>query len=415
MEKTQSIERPTTSQGERRIAKTFLYYAAFIALGMSTGSFGPTLPSLADHTRTHLSEVSFLFTARSLGYFLGSLAAGRLYDRHRGHYILVFGLSLVVLMLLLVPILPLLAVLTIALATLGFAESFVDVGGNTMLVWVHREKVSPFMNGLHFFFGVGSFLSPVIIAQAVLLSGDITWAYWALALLTVPVILLALRQPSPVAVPPSAHPMGGRAPYKLVALIVLFFFLYVSAEVGYSGWIFTYTVKLNLADVTTAAYLTSTFWIALTAGRLLSVPVGARVSPRTVLAFDLAGCVVSILPALLLPDSLTALWVTTIGLGLSMASIFPTILSFAESRMHLTGQINGWFFAGAAAGGMFLPWLIGQLFEPVGPHVVMLAVAVSVILTLVLYVVLVLYTRRPVVRAVPLAGEEVRTQYESVK
>ncbi len=52
----------------------------------------------------------------------------------------------------------------------------------------------------------------------------------------------------------------------------LFFFLYVGAEVGFGGWIFTYAVALDLGSETAAAYLTSAFWGALTFGRLLTIP-----------------------------------------------------------------------------------------------------------------------------------------------
>ena len=102
-------------------------------------------------------------------------------------------------MLLLTPLLPLLWLLTTFLLVLGMAEGVVDVGGDTLLVWVHRHQVGPFMNGLHFFFGVGAFLSPIVIAQMVLMSGDIIWAYWALALLMLPVVVGLLRLPSPTA------------------------------------------------------------------------------------------------------------------------------------------------------------------------------------------------------------------------
>jgi hypothetical protein len=44
-----------------------------------------------------------------------------------------------------------LALLAGAIFALGMAEGALDVGGNTLLVWVHQEKVGPFMNGLHFF------------------------------------------------------------------------------------------------------------------------------------------------------------------------------------------------------------------------------------------------------------------------
>ena len=58
--------------------------------------------------------------------------------------------------------------------------------------------------------------------------------------------------------------------------------------------------------------------------------------------------------------------------------------------MAITGKVTGWFFVGASAGGMSLPWLIGQLFESIGPRVTMfiilanLLVAVGVFATLIL-------------------------------
>jgi MFS family permease len=64
---------------------------------MVVATFGPTLPALAEHTRSSLGEISILFTARSLGHILGALYIGRYYDRFPGHYVL--GVSLVVMAL----------------------------------------------------------------------------------------------------------------------------------------------------------------------------------------------------------------------------------------------------------------------------------------------------------------------------
>src|SRR5690606_13614350 len=80
---------------------------------------------------------------------------------------------------------------------LGLIETALDVGGNTLLVWVHGAKVAPYMNGLHFFFGIGAFLAPLIVARTVLLTNDINLAYWVLALLLIPVAAALLRLPSP--------------------------------------------------------------------------------------------------------------------------------------------------------------------------------------------------------------------------
>jgi FHS family Na+ dependent glucose MFS transporter 1 len=394
-----TLSQESTRLDTGRISKTAAYYLAFIALGLTSASLGPTLPDLAENTRTHLREISFLFTARSLGYLIGSFFGGRLYDRQPGHPLMALMLIGMALALAFIPTVSLLWVLTGVLLFLGMVEGALDVGGNTLLVWVHRHRVGPYMNGLHFFFGIGAFLSPLIIAQAVLVSGNITWAYWMLALLVAPVALWLLRLSSPPAQTVSKDGPVGQVNHRLVALIVLFFFLYVGAEVAFGGWIYTYAVELKITTEAVAAYLTAAFWGALTIGRLLAIPIAARVRPRYILLGDLVGCLVSIGLILVWPGSLAAVWLGTIGVGLSMASIFPTTISLAERRMTVTGQVTGWFFVGASAGGMLLPWLIGQMFESVGPQVVMTALWVDLALALGILFVLLSFSTRAVVKA----------------
>jgi len=74
-------EDPTPPGRARRISRTVSYYVAFVALGMVAAAVGPTLPDLAENTRTRLSEISVIFTTHSLGYLIGSFQGGRLYDR----------------------------------------------------------------------------------------------------------------------------------------------------------------------------------------------------------------------------------------------------------------------------------------------------------------------------------------------
>ncbi len=384
---TLSATSPQIDNG--KLAKTISYYAAFIALGLANASLGPTLPGLAENTGTQLSEISFLFTGSSLGYLIGSLLGGRLYDGLPGHGIMALMILGITITLALVPTVSFLWLLTLILLFMGMSKGALDVGGNTLLVWVHKDNVGPFMNGLHFFFGVGAFLSPILIAQALLYSGGITWAYWLLALLIFPVALMLLRLPSPPIRATGSDDSTGPINYRLVGLIVFFFFLYVGSEVSFGGWIFTYAVKLELTDKATAAYLTSAFWGALTVGRLLAIPIAARFRPQTVIMSDLLGCVASV-TLILLSNSLLALWIGTLGLGLSMASVFPTMLSFAERRMAITGQVTSWFFVGASLGAMTLPWLIGQRIETTGPTIVMLAILLDLLVAVGLFIVLML-------------------------
>lgn len=360
---------------------------AFIALGLVSASLGPTLTALAHQTRSTLAAASFLFTGRSLGYLLGSLQGGRLYDHMRGHPLMASVLLTMALIMFAVPLVPALWLLALMLLILGTAEGALDVGGNTLLCWVHGARVGPYMNGLHFFFGVGAFLSPIIISRLTLVSGEIVWPYWTLALLILPVAAWLWRVPSPLpataqrdapGAPAPATRLGGSAARLLLVLIATFFFLYTGAETGFGGWVFTYTVRLGLGSETTAAYLNSLFWGSLTLSRLLSIPLAAHVTPRAMLWGDLAGCLVGISLIVFWPASPLLLWAGTFIFGFSMASIFPTVLSFAERRLAITGQITGWFFVGASAGSMTLPRIIGQLFEAIGPRMTMRTIMIDI-------------------------------------
>lgn len=364
----------------RAFALTFGYYLALMALGLTTASMGPTLPGLAAQTGTRLAEIGFLFTARSLGYMLGSLAGGRLYDRVRGHSLLAAALVAVAAAMAAVPLMPRLWLLTAVLAALGLAEALVDVGANTLLVWVHRDRVGPFMNGLHFFFGIGAFLSPILVAQAALRSEGIAWAYWLLALAVLPGAAWLARLPSPSNGVVAERGTAVRPNAALVALMAAFLCLYVGAEMGFGGWVYTYALAMGLSGPATAAYLTSAFWGSFTVGRLLGIPLAARFSPQAILAGDLLGCVASMAVLLAWPHSVVALWLGSLGVGLAMASIFPTTISLAERRMAITGRAAGWLFAGGSAGSMLLPWLMGRVFEPLGPRAAMFAILAALLL-----------------------------------
>ena len=366
--------------------KVIAYFLAFIALGMTSAALGPTLPGLAEQTDTQLSGISFLFATRSLGYLAGSILAGRIYDRLPGHPLLMVLLLLMGVSLALVPFIGQLWLLTFLMLLAGVMESGVDVGTNTLMVWRFGEKVGPYMNSLHFFFGLGAFLSPIIIAQTMLATnGGIRLAYWALSLTVLPAVILFLRFPSMPIRQRDTAVDDNKANTLLIVLVAAFLFLYVGAEVSYGGWIYTYATTLELSSSTAAAYLTSFFWGALTVGRLLSIPIAAKLHPKTLLGGALSGALLSMGILLAGQNSSTALWVGTIGLGLSMSVIFPTTIALAEHTLSLSGQMTSYFFVCSSLGAMTVPWLIGQMFERIGPVVTMITILITLLIAVAVF------------------------------
>ena len=376
---TTAISSITASSNTRPSSLTAAYFAALLALGLTVGSLGPTLPSLAEQTHVGLNAISYLFLARSMGYVMGSVQGGKLFDRRSGNPVLAVMLGVMTIMMGLVPLAPYLWLLLVVMLILGAAESALDVGANTLLTRVHGNRVAPFMNAMHSFFGVGALIAPIVVAQAARFNYPTTHSYFVLALLILPIAAYTLRLRSPVPMDAAKHEMSRRSNIRLAVLIALFLFLYVGAEVAFAGWIFTYTTEIKLGGAGKAAYLTSLFWGSLTLGRALTIPIAIRFRPVSILMTSLAGCLVSLGLILAAPGLFAVVLIGTIGLGLSMASIFPTTLSFAGRQMKLTGQVTGWFIVASSAGSMLIPLIIGQAFPLAGPIMVIIVTATALL------------------------------------
>jgi MFS transporter, FHS family, Na+ dependent glucose transporter 1 len=370
------------------IVATIAYYLAFIILGLTTAAAGPSLLRLADHTASPLNIISYIFVLSSLGYLIGSFFGGRIYDRFSAHRFMSITLVVMAITCILIPISHSLGLLLFAMFLNGLAASILDVGCNTLLLWTHGDKAGPYLNGLHFFFGVGSLIAPLLFAQVLLVTNDIQWLYWSFAIVSVPMAVWFWFLQEPKHAGRSEEATSTIFPGWPVLVMAVLFFLYVGLELGFGNWIYTYSLKLNLENEITAARLAAAFWGAFTFGRLLGVWISTRLRSKPILFMDIIGCAVSIAIMIIWRDSSRALWIGTLGLGLSMASIFPTLIMLAGERMVITGTITGWFLVGAGAGSMLLPWLIGQVFVITGPQAmtaVLLVTLASFVLVLLLF------------------------------
>jgi fucose permease len=231
------------------------------------------------------------------------------------------------------------------------------------------------------------------VAQALNWTGGITVAYWIFSLLMLPISLTLTMLPSPAIQHQNPeHATNEPINYRLVGLITLFFFLYVGMEITMGGWISTYALQLHLANEAHAALLASAFWGAFTFGRLIAIPLAFRLRPRTILITDLSGVFLSLILILLWPTSLIAVGIGAMGVGVSVASMFPTMLSFAGRRINITAQVTSIFFFGASIGSMCLPFLMGRIIEHFGPMALPWAIFADLMLAIALFTFLMRYS-----------------------
>lgn len=375
---TEQAQQPAGRPGRKQLYRLLAaYYSSFLLLGMVTAVLGPSLIKLAEQTGSSLAGVSVFFPVRAGSYLLGSWLAGRLFDRYKGHRLLITALGVIGAALVIVPIVPQLGMMIGVLVVMGLGMGLMDVGCNTLLLWTVGKRPGPFLNGLHFFYGLGSLAAPIFLALAFERQQGVSLGYWAAAALTVPILLQLFSLSSPVQ---NRHPAeGGKSTAEAgaedrtevipsgVPLLAVFLFFYVGVEVGYGGWLYTYGLKLNLESEVSGAYLTSVFWGTFTLGRLLSVPLSDRLTPGKMLVGDLALGSGVLLALALFPAGTWLIRILTVLLGLALASVFPTTLALAGKQQELSARATSWFFVSGGLGAVVLPWVIGVLIAESGP------------------------------------------------
>ena len=175
---------PNAYTGTPRVIITLGYFGCFGCVGVCLSSLGPILLSLADILSATFDSLGFLFVVRSVGYLIGSVIGGYVVDRvRRTHVVLLVTMLLcaggtVVLPLVRAPWLAALAV-----STQGLCMGVLDTGGNVLLIWLHGSgRVEPYMQAMHFFFGLGAFVAPLLIEASIVQTGNFAAAFYLIGI-----------------------------------------------------------------------------------------------------------------------------------------------------------------------------------------------------------------------------------------
>lgn len=133
-------------------------------LGAVISGLGPFIPFKAANSGLVETAFGIVFTFRGVGYVLGSMSIGRFEEKFAAHKMMSCSF-------LIIAITCFLAVSTEAVIPMGIIFFFsslglsgIDVLSQASIVEVHGDKVDPWMQFLHFCFGLGSFISPLCLA-----------------------------------------------------------------------------------------------------------------------------------------------------------------------------------------------------------------------------------------------------------
>jgi fucose permease len=405
-----------------------MYFYGYVCLGFFIGVLGPTLPGIADMLHVQPESLNFFFFFRGAGFIGGSLLSGILLDYVPGNFVLAGAYILMLIGSFAIPLTVNVSMYLTAtvFALVGVSGAAVDVSENTLVGWMWGDRVGPYLQILHFSFGVGATIMPLLVAKVIEVTGGIHWSYWIVCVAMIPPIIIfwLLASPQkPDSSPETSTTVSSEAdakpaeemrpvrsrcaavrdvlfgsnrnaravPLSLLAGITAFMLLYVGCESSVAGWLASYATERGLATHVEAAYMTAVFWGSLTLGRLAGAPLSMKLHPMVMLGVDLGGVCVSALLMILLSSYSIALWLLIGTMGFSFGSVFATLFSYPSwLGLVVSSRDSMWIMIGVSVGDMTLPLLLGWLFQALGylawPYCLLaLGVLMSGLLALIAY------------------------------
>lgn len=310
-----------------------------------------------------------MMALQGVGYLISVVAAPRLIARFGMRSVLVTGL------------------LTAAAGLIGFGHVSIWIGGasmmfvsglgfgamevtsNTLLIAIGGERRANLLNFTHLFFGVGSFVAPALTTRAV--DAGIAWqsVFLAAGLIVASVGLgwLAMPARDAVTTPAAAGPSGrGATRSPLIVLLAVALAAYVGAEIGIGGWLTKFMLSEHSVTLTYAGTVLSLYWLGMAAGRLVLTVLAHRVRDELLLIGLALLATLAATAALFAPGPVwAAVFFALTGLGFS--GIFPASIALAgRCYRDDTAAVTSTLIAGAAVGGISIPWIMSAIADGFG-------------------------------------------------
>ncbi len=352
-------------------------YLVYVVLGMYLAAIGPTINDLAAQNGVDVKLFSSVFLIRTIGALVGSILGARFYDRISAKLLLIIMLAVCALFFIGMPLVTVFFMTAFIFFVLGFAYSMLAAAGNIIITRIHGTRSAPFLSGLHFSFGIGAFLIPLLIAQIRRHTGTSVYAYWFIAAAALLVVVFIGTLPAPPHEKSQTAHIHRHMRWDFILLAVFFFFFFVGVEIAFGSWIFNYSLYRGITNDESAAYLTSLFYGVYTATRFAVIPLAALIDNKKILIVSLSGALAACIFLFFSPTVTWVIFATTAGIAFFLAPVVPLTLSLIDKKSGLTGKVTGYLQIGMVTGGAVFAWIMGQLLTPAAHYVFPLILGIS--------------------------------------
>lgn len=332
---------------------------------------GVAAPYLQKDLHLDYLELGYLFSANSLGYLAGSLAAGFVMDRLGLRFIQATGILATVAGMVAIAESGSFIMMFGGFVITGLGGGWLEIAVNGVVPAISRDNYhqARLFNWLHGFYGIGAFTFPVLAAWLIQATHGWRSVYLILgSFLALGVVFVLAGNYKGLQVT-RARKNDAIPLRKLFAEPILYGLLiaivtYVMAEVGMATWLPTFLVQQHGFSLAKGSLYLSGFYLTFTVGRLTAHTWVHKIgSERAVLFSSLVAILFMAMTVFGHGSWLTAVVIA----GFGFAVIFPTIAAVASSIFaDHAGKVLGLLFSASAVGSMTANSLIGWMATQFG-------------------------------------------------
>lgn len=375
----------------------------FFVISFLSNIIGPLVPDIIDSYSLSLTMVAVLPFAFFIAYGVMSIPSGILVEKFGEKSVMVIAFLLSSLGAFIFASSPTYAMYIVSLFLIGSGMAMLQVAINPLLRIAGGEEHFAFTSVIgQLFFGLASFLSPLMYSYLVLnlkdgntsswfletmgniVPAELPWIslYWVFAVVSLLMVIVIAVTSFPTVERKEDEKVGAMATHimllkkPMVWMYFLAVFCYVGSEQGVANWISEFLQTYHGVDPqTTGARTVALFWGMMTAGTVLGLVLLKLVDSRNVLIGFSAAAILSLGIALFGSKSLALYAFPMVGFFISV--MWSIIISLAlNSAASHHGSLSGILVTGIA-GGAILPLIVGSLGDAFGLRAGILFVFVS--------------------------------------
>lgn len=355
--------------------------------GMTFAFFGTGLPALRTYLGINLEAAALLTALLQAGFSVASLTGGILSDFVRRDRILMAGCLVLGAGAFLMGYLSSFAATVCIVVLMGIGAGFILSSSNVLLVELHPERRGTILNIHHIFFGLGSFLGPLIMGY-LLLRHNWQAGYDGLALCLLVLCVFFIFADPPI------HSLRGRRDFiqelgRLLADKYYIQMLFVAAmaigtQLALMLLSVTFLEDAKGMSISAASIALSSFFVCLVLGRLLCSWVSLHVC-NSKIVFTLL-CLQLITVFLIWQGNGWFSFAALILSGLACSGIFPGLLAINGIMFfNVAGTALGILSTMGGVGSILIIWLTGVVSQRTSVEFGFVVVVFSSLAALILF------------------------------